>query len=725
MSILIYPGNPYPLGSTWDGQGVNFALYADNATGVELCLFNDPSSEQESVSIKMVERTHQIWHAYLPDIKPGQLYGYRVSGPYEPENGHRYNPNKLLIDPYAKAISGTINWHDSLFGYEVGHENEDLSFSNSDSAPFIPKAVVIDESYDWEGDKKPKTPYHKTIIYETHVKGFTQTHPDIPEDIRGTYAALAHPVTINYLLELGITAIELMPIHHFVTDRYLLEKNLTNYWGYNSIGFFAPDVRYSSKGTLGEQVVEFKDMVKAFHKAGIEVILDVVYNHTAEGNHMGPTLSFKGIDNASYYRLTEENKRFYMDYTGTGNTLNSSLPSVLRLIMDSLRYWILEMHVDGFRFDLASTLARELHGVDKLGSFFDIIHQDPVISQVKLIAEPWDIGEGGYQVGNFPPGWSEWNGKYRDCMRDYWRGENSMLAEFADRFTGSSDLYQDDYRRPTASINFITAHDGFTLHDLVSYNEKHNDANGEDNNDGESHNRSWNCGAEGPTDDKSINELRQRQKRNFLTTLFLSQGVPMIVAGDELSRTQGGNNNAYCQDNEVSWLNWAAADKELLEFTKKLIKLRKEHPVFCRRRWFQGQPIKGVGVEDIEWFLPDGTDMSDEHWNHDFAKSLAVYMNGHGLRSVGPKGEHIIDDDFYVIFNAHHDPIKFKLPPKKYGTQWTKLIDTTTGKVEEEGKMYSAGKTIEVGGRSVVLLHSETVKNPKVAALARKEGDTI
>jgi isoamylase len=705
MATKIYPGSPYPLGATWDGKGTNFALYADNATGVELCLFKTTDDKEESEKFKLGERTHQIWHAYLPGISPGQLYGYRVHGPYEPENGHRFNPNKLLIDPYAKAISGTIEWHDSLFGYEVGHEDEDLSFSELDSAPFIPKAVVVDEHYDWEDDQKPKIPYHKSIIYETHVKGFTQTSPDIPENIRGTYAALAHPVTIEYLQKLGITAIELMPIHHFVTDRYLAEKELTNYWGYNSIGFFAPDVRYSSSGTQGQQVTEFKDMVKAFHKAGIEVILDVVYNHTSEGNHMGPTLSFKGIDNASYYRLTEENKRFYMDYTGTGNTLNSSLPSVLRLIMDSLRYWIVDMRVDGFRFDLASTLARELHGVDKLGSFFDIIHQDPVISQVKLIAEPWDVGEGGYQVGNFPAGWTEWNGKYRDCMRDYWRGEHSMLAEFAERFTGSSDLYQDDYRRPTASINFITAHDGFTLNDLVSYNEKHNEANGEDNNDGESHSRSWNCGAEGPTDDKEILELRQKQKRNFLTTLFLSQGVPMLVAGDEISRTQHGNNNAYCQDNEISWLNWAEADQELLAFTQKLIQLRKDHPVFCRRRWFQGQPIKGIGVEDIAWFLPEGIEMDDEHWNHDYAKSLAVFLNGMGIHTPDPKGEQIKDDSFYVIFNAYHEPLEYKLPPKKYGTSWTKIIDTSENLVAEEGVTYEAESKLKVEGRSVVVLH--------------------
>ncbi|WP_187262981.1 glycogen debranching protein GlgX [Pontibacter beigongshangensis] len=705
MNIEVYPGSPYPLGATWDGKGVNFAVYAENATNVELCLFKSTEEPTENVQIKLTERTHHVWHAYLPDIKPGQLYGYRVHGPYEPEEGHRFNSNKLLIDPYAKAIAGTIEWHDSLFGYEVGHPDEDLSFSKADSAPYIPKSVVVDPNFDWEGDKAPKVPYHKTVIYEAHVKGFTKLHPDIPENIRGTYAALGHPVTIKYLQDLGITAIELMPVHHFVTDRYLMEKDLTNYWGYNSIGFFAPDVRYSSTGVLGEQVVEFKKMVKELHKAGIEVILDVVYNHTAEGNHMGPTLSFKGIDNASYYRLVEDSKRYYMDYTGTGNTMNAMLPSVLRLIMDSLRYWITEMHVDGFRFDLASTLARELHDVDRLGSFFDIIHQDPIISQVKLIAEPWDVGEGGYQVGKFPAGWAEWNGKYRDCIRDYWRGADSMIGEFAYRFTGSPDLYQDDYRKPTASINFVTAHDGFTLNDLVSYNEKHNMANGEDGKDGENHNSSWNCGAEGPTDDPVVNDLRAKQKRNFLTTLFLSQGVPMLVAGDELSRTQQGNNNAYCQDNEISWLNWKAADKDLLEFTQKLIRLRREHPTFSRRRWFQGQPIKGVGLEDIAWFLPDGKEMSEEHWNQDHAKSLAIFLNGRGLHSRGPLGEQITDDSFYVIFNAHYEPISFKLPLKKYGDQWTKILDTSENRVGEEGITYAARKTINVAGRSVVLLH--------------------
>jgi isoamylase len=702
LNYKIYPGKPYPLGAIWDGSGVNFALYADNATGVEVCLFGSPKDETEFAKIKMTERTHNVWHVYVDEAGPGQLYGFRVHGPYDPSNGHRFNPSKLLIDPYAKAIAGTIDWSDALFGYEIGHPDEDLSFSGIDSAPYIPKCVVVDQNFDWEGDKPMMLPYHKSIIYETHVKGFTKLHPDIPEEIRGTYAGLAHPVTIQYLKDLGITAIELMPVHHFISDRHLRERGLTNYWGYNTIGYFAPDARYSSSGVLGEQVREFKTMVKELHKAGIEVILDVVYNHTGEGSHMGPTLCFRGIDNASYYRLTED-KRYYMDYTGTGNTLNANLPNVLRLMMDSLRYWILEMHVDGFRFDLASTLARELHEVNRLSAFFDIIHQDPTISQVKLIAEPWDVGEGGYQVGKFPQGWAEWNGKYRDCIRDYWRGEDSILGEFAARFTGSPDLYQGDYRRPTASINFVTAHDGFTLNDLVSYNEKHNEANGEKNQDGESHNRSWNCGHEGPTDDPLVNALRERQKRNFLTTLFLSQGVPMIVAGDEISRTQNGNNNAYCQDNEISWINWEDADNELLQFTRKLISLRRKHPAFCRRRWFQGQPIKGIGLEDIQWFTLEGTEMSEDHWNEDFAKSLGVFLFGKGLHAMGPKGEQIIDDSFYIIFNAHHDSLDFKLPPLKYGREWTKSLDTSIPIIDGEEK-YKAEQIVTVEGRSIVLL---------------------
>jgi len=702
MSLVTYPGDPYPLGAHWDGHGVNFSLYSENAKAVELCLFHSPDDPKEFERIRLREKTHHIWHAYVPELKPGQLYGYRVHGPYEPEAGHRFNPNKLLIDPYAKGISGTIQWHDSVFGYEVG--NDDTSFSELDSAPYTPKSVVVDSHFDWEDDQPLRIPYHETIIYESHVKGLTMLHPEVPENLRGTYAGIAHPAVIQHLKDLGITAIELMPVHHFVNDRILMEKGLSNYWGYNSIGFFAPDVRYSSSGSLGQQVNEFKTMVKALHQAGIEVILDVVYNHTGEGNHMGPTLSFRGIDNCSYYRLAE-NGRFYMDYTGTGNTLNAMMPPVLRLIMDSLRYWILEMHVDGFRFDLASALARELHDVDRLGSFFDIIYQDPVVSQVKLIAEPWDIGEGGYQVGNFPAGWAEWNGKYRDCIRDYWRGEGSMLGEFALRITGSPDLYFDNNRSPMASINFVTAHDGFTLHDLVSYNEKHNEANGEDNQDGESHNRSWNCGAEGETDDPEVNALRNRQKRNLLTTLFLSQGVPMIVAGDELSRTQHGNNNAYCQDNEISWINWKNCDQELLEFTRKLIHFYKTHHVFSRRRWFKGLPIHGLGVEDIAWFLPDGNEMSEENWSHDHARSLGVYMNGRGIRTKGAKGEVMIDDNFYIIFNAHYEALEFRLPSERYGKQWIKVIDTSLNMIEEEGgKTFEAGSSIAVENRAVVLL---------------------
>lgn len=702
METKINTGSPYPLGATYDGEGVNFALFSENAEAVELYLY-DSSNQQEIEKFKITEKTHQVWHIYVSGIRPGQLYGYRVHGPYDPAQGHRFNPHKLLIDPYAKAISGVVQWNDALFAYNIGED--DLSLDTTDSAPFVPKSVVIDGHFDWGDDHPPRIPMHQSVIYETHVKGFTATHPEIPEEIRGTYAALAHPVTINYLKELGITAIELLPIHHFITDRHLQDKGLTNYWGYNSVGFFAPDVRYSASGTHGEQVVEFKEMVKALHGAGIEVILDVVYNHTGEGNEMGPTLSFRGIDNASYYRLAED-PRYYMDFTGTGNTLNTRQPNVLRLIMDSLRYWVQEMHVDGFRFDLASALARELHDVDKLSSFFDVIHQDPVISQVKLIAEPWDIGEGGYQVGEFPAGWAEWNGKYRDCIRDYWIGADSMIAEFANRLTGSSDLYRGDNRTPSASINFITAHDGFTLHDLVSYNEKHNEANGEDNKDGESHNRSWNCGAEGPTDDSTVNNLREKQKRNMLVTLFLSQGVPMLVAGDEHGRTQQGNNNAYCQDNEISWLNWDNVDVSLLDFTKKLIHFRREHPVFCRRKWFQGLPIRGTGVEDIVWFLPDASEMDDHHWQEDYARSLAVFLNGAGIRSVDTDGKKIVDANFYLLFNAYWEDVTYTLPGENYGAGWFKILDTNNDTIESFGN-YSAGDAILVPSRSILLFQSQ------------------
>jgi len=705
LSTAIYPGRAFPLGATYDGKGVNFAIYSEHAEEIELCLFENLDSETEFLKVKFKEREHHVWHVYIPNMKPGQLYGYRVYGPYEPKNGQRFNSNKLLLDPYAKAISGCIDWHDAVYGYKIGNPDEDLSFNETDSAPFIPRSVVIDESFNWDGEEPPKIPYDQTIIYEVHVKEFTKLNPDIPEEIRGTYAAIAHPASIDYLKKLGITAIELMPVHHFVSDRHLTEKGLANFWGYNTIGFFAPDTRYCASGVRGEQVNEFKNMVKELHKAGIEVILDVVYNHTAEGNHLGPTLSFRGIDNEAYYRLTED-KRYYMDYTGTGNTLNANLPGVLRLIMDSLRYWITEMHVDGFRFDLAATLARELHDVNRLSAFFDIIYQDPVISQVKLIAEPWDVGEGGYQVGKFPPGWAEWNGKYRDCMRDYWRAADSVLAEFAERFTGSADLYKNDYRFPTASINFITAHDGFTLNDLVSYNEKHNEANGEDNKDGENHNRSWNCGAEGPTDDNGINALRAQQKRNFLTTLMLSQGVPMLRAGDEISQTKKGNNNTYCQDNEISWIDWKQADTSLLSFARQLINWRRKHPIFCRRHWFRGRPIKGINVKDIEWFSPDCKEMTEENWTSGYAKSLAIYMNGVDLGYTNIKGELVTDDNFYIIFNADNGPITYKLPPKKYGKKWVEVINTKNDKLTENGPTYKPGDSVTVEGRTVVLLQS-------------------
>jgi isoamylase len=704
MEYKVIPGRPYPLGATWDGKGVNFALHAVNATGVELCLYEPWGKKTREVArLRLGERSHHIWHGYIPGLKPGQQYGFRVSGPYEPKNGHRFNPNKLLIDPYAKALSGIVQWNDAVYGYKIGHKDADLSFSKTDSAPFMPRSVVIDPSFDWEGDTPPRIPYHKSIIYEAHVKGLTWQHPDIPEEIRGTYAAIAHPVMIRHFQDLGITAIELMPVHQFVRDHFLLQKGLSNYWGYNTIGFFTPDARYSASGKLGQQVREFKEMVKALHKVGIEVILDVVYNHTAEGNQMGATLCFRGIDNADYYRLTED-RRYFMDYTGTGNTLNVMMPNVLRLIMDSLRYWVQEMHVDGFRFDLAAALARELHDVDRLGSFFDIVHQDPVISQVKLIAEPWDIGEGGYQVGKFPPGWAEWNGKYRDTIRDYWRGAESMLGEFALRLTGSPDLYFNDYRHPFASINFVTAHDGFTLEDLVSYNEKHNEANGENNNDGESHNRSWNCGVEGPTDDPEILKLRARQKRNFMATLFLSQGVPMIVSGDELGRTQRGNNNAYCQDNEISWINWQNQDKEFLAYCQKLIHFYRRHPAFSRKRWFKGQPIKGIGVEDIAWFQPNGTEMTEENWSHDFAKSFAMFLNGKALRTMDENGNPIHDDNFYLIFNAHYDGLDFRLPVERYGGGWMKVIDTSADYVSEKGLPLDSVDTVHVFGRTVMVM---------------------
>ena len=648
------------------------------------------------------------WHVYLPGIKPGQLYGYRVNGNFDPNEGMRFNPNKVLIDPYAYSVSDTINWNNALFSYEINHPDEDLSFSNSDSAPFIPKSIVIDKVFDWQGDTLLRIPHHKTVIYELHIKGFTRMAKHIPKVLRGTYAGLAHPKSLDYFKKLGINAVELMPVHHFVADRHLVDKGLTNYWGYNSIGFFAPDPRYASK--KGEQVAEFKHMVRTLHKAGIEVILDVVYNHTAEGNHMGPTLSFRGIDNFSYYRLTEEDKRYYKDYTGTGNTFNTVHPTVLRLIMDSLRYWVTDMHVDGFRFDLATVLAREFHDVDKWGSFFDVLHQDPILSQVKLIAEPWDVGENGYHVGNFPAEWMEWNAKYRDCMREFWKGDDATLPEFRNRITGSSDLYQDNWRTPVASINFITAHDGFTLMDLVSYNEKHNEGNLDNNNDGENNNRSWNCGVEGPTDIEEINSLRKRQVRNFLTTLFLSQGVPMLVAGDEMGRTQFGNNNAYCQDNMISWINWDKKDEALIDFTSSLINFRLSHPAFCRNKWFQSKSIKGI--KDIEWFLPEGLVMSEEGWQESFAKSLGIFLSGDHLDTKDEHGEKITDDTFYIIFNSSDVPVIFTLPDRQWGATWFKVLDTFFGyfNPENEDQKLNAGETIEVKERSVVLLINKKKK---------------
>jgi isoamylase len=695
----VWPGNNYPLGAFYDGAGTNFSIFSEIADRVELCLFDEGGTETK---FDLPEVTSFCWHGYLPNVGPGQRYGFRVHGPWKPEEGHRCNPAKLLLDPYARAIEGQARWNEAVFAYSF--DNPDGPSNDIDSAPFMPKCVVTTPYFDWGNDRHPRTQWHETIIYEVHVKGFSINHTDIPDELRGTYAGLAHPKAIEYFTRLGVTAIELMPVHQFIQDSHLLERGLRNYWGYNSIGFLAPHDEYSAAGKNGQQVQEFKQMVKALHEAGIEVILDVVYNHTAEGNHLGPMLSLRGIDNAAYYRLMADDRRHYMDYTGTGNSLNMRHPHVLQLIMDSLRYWILEMHVDGFRFDLASTLARELHDVDRLSAFFDIIQQDPMISQVKLIAEPWDIGEGGYQVGQFPPLWLEWNGKYRDCVRDYWRGEDQTLGEFAYRFTGSSDLYEMTGRKPYASINFITAHDGFTLNDLVSYNEKHNEANGEESRDGESHNRSWNCGAEGPTEDPEVNKLRDRQKRNFLATLFLSQGIPMLLGGDEIGRSQGGNNNGYCQDNEISWFNWESADKDLLEFTRQLIQLRKEHPVFHRRRWFQGRPIHGAQVTDIGWFTPDGSEMTQEDWNGGFAKALGVFLNGEGIQSPDARGERVVDESFYVLFNAHHEPLQFTLPKRDWGDEWLVVLDTARSTPETEEQRQKAGQEVPVESRSLKVL---------------------
>lgn len=698
--MKIWPGQPFPLGAVYDGSGTNFSLFSEIADQVELCLFDHDDQEMR---IEMPEVTAFCWHCYLPGIEPGQRYGFRVHGPWNPAEGHRCNPAKLLVDPYAKAIVGQVHWDQAVFPYDFEQGPEVKN--ETDSSPFVPRSVVHQPFFDWSGDRRLQLPWHETVIYETHVKGFTIQDPNIPEDIRGTYAGLAHPAAVEHLKNLNITAVELMPVHQLIHDKHLVDRGLRNYWGYNSIGYFAPHNEYSSDQRPGAGVAEFKEMVKTLHQSGIEVILDVVYNHTAEGNHLGPMFSLKGIDNAYYYRLTDD-PRYYMDYTGTGNSLNMRHPHVLQMIMDSLRYWVLEMHVDGFRFDLASALARELHDVDRLSAFFDIIQQDPVISQVKLIAEPWDVGEGGYQVGNFPPVWSEWNGKYRDCVRDFWRGEDQTLGELAYRFAGSPDLYENTSRLPFASINFITAHDGFTLHDLVSYNEKHNQDNGEDNQDGEDFNRSWNCGAEGPTDDPQVLALRGRQKRNFLTTLFLSQGVPMLLGGDEMGRTQQGNNNAYCQDNELSWYDWKNIDQELLEFCQNLIGFRLAHPAFRRRRWFQGRSIHGSQTSDIVWFTLEGRQMDEENWGEGFAKSLAVYLNGQNIPNPNPRGDAVSDDNFYIILNAHYEPLNFTLPSARWGKTWIKILDTTIGWLEKEEPI-QAEENFDVQDRSIVLLQQE------------------
>lgn len=703
--MKVWPGQPYPLGATWDGAGVNFALFSENATGVELCLFAGQNEHQEIAHIQLKEQTDQVWHAYLPEARPGLLYGYRVHGPYEPEAGHRFNPAKLVVDPYAKAIAGTIRWDDALFGYPIGGSNEDLAKDDRNSAPNIPKSVVVDPAFSWGQDTRPRIPWHKTIIYELHVKGFTARNTHVPPELRGTCAGLTCPPVLDYLRSLGITAVELMPVHQFVADRHLVERGLTNYWGYNSIGFFAPDARYASTGVLGQQVAEFKTMVKTLHREGIEVILDVVYNHTGEGNHLGPTLCFRGIDNAAYYRLVADNRRYYMDYTGCGNTLDMTHPRVLQLIMDSLRYWVLEMHVDGFRFDLASALARELHEVDRLGAFFDIIHQDPIISQVKLIAEPWDLGEGGYQVGNFPVLWAEWNAKYRDNVRRFWRGDEGQVGELAFRLTGSSDLYEHGGRRPYASINFVTAHDGFTLHDLVSYNEKHNEANGDENRDGHNENLSWNCGVEGPTDDPGILALRERQKRNFLATFFLSQGVQMLLAGDEMGRTQQGNNNAYCQDNEISWVDWNLDRPrlELLEFTRRLIRQFHLHPVLRRRHFFQGRMIRGSEVKDLTWFSPEGKEMTEEDWNNPLARSLGLRLAGDAIDEFDDRGNRIVDDTFLILLSAHHEPIPFVLPTQRSKMRWELVLDTREATGRRRYRLMRGGEPYHLEARSLAL----------------------
>ena len=728
----VWPGESYPLGSTYDGAGTNFALFSNVAEKVELCLIDEAGNEQR---VNMKEVDAYVWHCYLPAIQPGQRYGYRVHGPYDPGSGKRCDPNKLLVDPYARAYDGEFDGHASLFSYDIHAEHPGTGRNEEDSLGHTMTSVVINPFFDWADDRAPKIPYNETVIYETHVKGTTMTHPDVPEEMRGTYAGMAHPSVIEYFKDLGVTAIELMPVHQFLQDDRLRDLGLRNYWGYNTFGFFAPHKDYAANQQPGGAVAEFKSMVRAYHEAGMEVILDVVYNHTAEGNHLGPTICFRGIDNEAYYRLVDGDPFHYMDYTGTGNSLNVRDPHSLQLILDSLRYWITEMHVDGFRFDLASTLAREFNDVDRLSTFFDLVQQDPVVSQTKLIAEPWDVGEGGYQVGNFPPLWTEWNGKYRDTVRDFWRGEPATLGEFASRLTGSSDLYANNDRRPTASINFVTAHDGFTLNDLVSYNEKHNMANGEDNRDGESHNRSWNHGVEGPTDDEDILKLRGRQRRNFLTTLLLSLGTPMISHGDEMGRTQNGNNNVYCQDNELAWMNWQQLEtnKDLHEFTRRLINIRQSHPVFRRRRFLSGGPLgSDVRDRDIAWLSPDGTMMTQDDWDFYFGKSMMVYFIGDAITENDTRGQEIVDDSFLMMFNAHYEEIEFTLPPRYLGTKWQLLIDTTEAiGYPADAAIIDAAGTLIVPARSTMVLkqvekpdfeHYEEEKEQRLAGHALHDG---
>lgn len=695
----IWPGSPYPLGATYDGAGTNFSVFSEVAAKVELCLFNESGREER---LRLQEINAHCFHGYVPGIGPGQRYGFRVHGPHAPAVGHRCNPNKLLLDPYARAIDGPIKWSPAVYDYpRPGHP---VDTSDADSARFVPKSVVVSPYFDWGGDQPPGTPLHESVIYEVHVKGFTARHPQIPPELRGTYAGLAHPASIEHLKSLGVTAVELMPVHEFIHRENLVEQGLKNYWGYDSIGYFAPHHEYSSSGVRGEQVLEFKRMVKSLHEAGIEVYLDVVYNHTGEGNHLGPTVCYRGIDNAAYYRLLDGDRRYYEDFTGTGNSLNMRSPFVLQLIMDSLRYWIAEMHVDGFRFDLASALARELHAVDRLAAFFDLIQQDPIVRRAKLIAEPWDVGDGGYQVGNFPPLWSEWNGKYRDAVRDYWRGAEHSLPDFARRFTGSADLYESTGRRPHASINFVTAHDGFTLRDLVSYNHKHNLQNLEENRDGESHNRSWNCGVEGETDDPEILELRARQQRNLLATLLLSQGVPMILSGDEFGRTQGGNNNAYNQDNPIAWVDWEKVDDRLLAFSRQLVNFTRAHPVFRRRRWFRGRTVRGTYLPDIGWYTPAGDEMTDADWSVSYAKSLGVFLNGSALLGRDRFGRELTDESFYLLMNAWADPLAFKMPKALGRFRWETVFDTARIGREFWAQPVLTDRAIDTAGRSVQLL---------------------